>query len=373
MIDEAKHRDLTYDGWIPPPAAGELLKMGGGSTWFHCAHGSNDNGGAVRALLAQDIAPGYVPHQSCRTPAQQAHRRSIRNLRADLLAAEDWMDLSYLKSVLIPILDERLGRSEWMPRMHYNLQPSLAAFPEGTTGFFYVHVPHRAHPIGAQLRFRVVPRPDPAEFAAGHDLRLGDGSRWHRWVPAVVRNPQVRGPEHPFLGILARQGLVARAALELWQAGRGPHIRATGRVPVVCPGAEPFLWDLALTAMAVRVGHGAHAVPVNVRTPFGTSTVRGWNLPYTGACATGRDGAGGSSTAGAVWVELVADPARERYDMRIVRVGECTTRTQIDVSMRVPVPEEGALVVLSRATGRRLWAAAEQVRAESGESLSVQV
>jgi hypothetical protein len=104
--------------------------------------------------------------------------RCVRNLAPDKLAASDWMDLSLRTNTTFNVYDEASRTPGLIQDVRYS--PFRTSFPRGTTGFIYLHMPNSDHPIGAQLRFRVVPEPDPSAFAAGHDLRAEDGTIWSR-------------------------------------------------------------------------------------------------------------------------------------------------------------------------------------------------
>lgn len=75
-------------------------------------------------------------------------------------------------------------------RMRYTLHAgSQLPFPPNTGGFLYFHRPPPGAPdLAGDIRFRVTNDPDPASFAAGHDLQLY-GVPWTKalapWAGAV--------------------------------------------------------------------------------------------------------------------------------------------------------------------------------------------
>ncbi|TBU22075.1 hypothetical protein BD311DRAFT_733500 [Dichomitus squalens] len=53
-------------------------------------------------------------------------------------------------------------------------------FPPNTAGFLYYHIPPYSPPLAGELRFRITPSPDPANFSEGSDLLMEHGVRWTR-------------------------------------------------------------------------------------------------------------------------------------------------------------------------------------------------
>jgi hypothetical protein len=159
-----------------------------------------------------------------------------RNLAPTKLDASDWMDLSLRRIQRINLHDEASDTRGAIRNVIY--RPRRVPFPGHTTGFLYLHVPDPDHPIGAQLRFRVVPEPDPTAFAAGHDLRLEDGTVWTKWLPPILHQ-ETAGDA--LSRIITRQGLVDHAVMNRWRT-TFESSKATGQL--VCPGSEPLTWDL---------------------------------------------------------------------------------------------------------------------------------
>jgi hypothetical protein len=265
IVEPVELEQEDYDGWVPPPTAGELLRKGGGDVAIHVLRESNATASALRALMSTASAEGYVMRgHSCPTLGRVAGwrmLRCIRNLAPDKLATGDWMDLSLQTNTSINVYDEASGTRGTMQDVLYS--PLRTPFPRGTTGFIYLHMPSPDHPIGAQLRFRVVPEPDPAAFAAGHDLRAQDGTIWSRWLPPMLiqQGARVGGA---LARIVAREGLIDRAVVDQWRSGGGTVQRPIGKksgggAPLVCPGSEPFLLNLAVAAPTITLGVGAYA------------------------------------------------------------------------------------------------------------------
>jgi hypothetical protein len=325
VVKPVRPCDGSYDGWLPPPVAGALLKTTGDAVWAHHPNATNANFAAVSALLGT----------SAPTPPAGGLRRRIRNLSPGALAPADWMDLSHMPAAS-PHIGARLANT-----LFYTA-PYGPPFPAGTAGFFYVHVPAPEHPIGAQLRFRLVPSPDPAHFAAGTDLRTPAGRVWQRAVPALVAHPRGAG----LAQILAREGTVPADALRAWRAAR--TMAGTHAQPVACPGAPPFVWDFQRRFQGVALGWGAHAVPVVVRTPFGAL---GRVLPFRGAC-TRPDCAfavADMRRAGSALVRLEEDEARRRFHMVIEDVRAAKTVPGFE---HLVLPEKGVVRLAPQAAAK---------------------
>jgi hypothetical protein len=180
-------------------------------------------------------------------------RHFIRSLAPSELTAGDWGDLSLLGDKMVTVDDKASGKQAAL-RVNYASdggRPVL--FPAGTAGFFYLHMPDSAHPIGAHLRFRLVAAPDPVMFAAGRDLCTPSGAVWARWLPTATR--QAGGAE--LACIAERQGLLPAAAVAHWRAASDVRqLNKAFHLPV-CPGI-PFWWTLSRTSTTLTLGWGAH-------------------------------------------------------------------------------------------------------------------
>jgi hypothetical protein len=214
---------------VPTPVAGELLKTASGDAWTYVLRDGIKSTRALRPLLSNMPAHGYIS-RSMRQRAREGNQiRTIESLAAASLSGTDWMDLSLLKHIKIYYMGQLA--------VYYKDE---TGFPQGTTGFLYVHVPDPAHPIGAQLRFRLVSEPDLAAFAAGHDLHRPNGEVWYRWLPTLVRH---RSGE-AIASLVKRQGIIDSTIVDNWRLTSGalPSMQASS--PLVCSGASPFSLDL---------------------------------------------------------------------------------------------------------------------------------
>jgi hypothetical protein len=269
IVEPVELEQEDYDGWLPPPVAGELLKTAGGEVWTHILRESHATAPSLRALMSGAPTDGYVIRASSHSePADSSGPRPygcVRNLAPDKLAASDWMDLSLQTNTKINVYDHGSGTRGTMQDVRYG-PLRTAPFPRGTTGFIYLRMPGPDHPIGAQLRFRVVPEPNPAAFAAGHDLRAEDGTTWSRWLPPILIQQGARVLGDTLARIVTREGLIDRTVVDRWRSGGGtvqrPIGKKSGRGPgasLVCPGSDPFLLDLAVAAPTINLGVGSCA------------------------------------------------------------------------------------------------------------------
>jgi hypothetical protein len=60
IVEPVELEQEDYDGWVPPPTAGELLRKGGGDVAIHVLRESNATASALRALMSTASAEGYV-------------------------------------------------------------------------------------------------------------------------------------------------------------------------------------------------------------------------------------------------------------------------------------------------------------------------
>jgi hypothetical protein len=263
------------------PVAGELLKTARGDVWMAVFHESHTYTASVRALLSTTTVPvnGYivrVPPLSYAKegmPVGATMLRPIRNLAPAKLAVSDWVDLSLQEYPILNVLDEASGTRRQFKPVTYDSHS--AAFPPETTGFFYVYVPHPEHPVGAHLRFRVVPSPDPAAFDTGHDLRTTDGTVWRYWLPPLMR----RAVGGAIAGIVVNQDLVSRAAVAYWRTGDDTMPKFQKVTPLVYPGSGPIVWNLAKVARPIILGVGAHARKTQIHSPFAYQVARQSAIP----------------------------------------------------------------------------------------------
>jgi hypothetical protein len=252
---------------VSTPVAGELLKTASGDVWTHVLRDGTKSTPALRPLLSNVPANGYISRSMRQRASAGNPIRTIENLAADSLSGTEWMDLSLMKHTKI----------YYMGQLAVDYNDKHTEFPQGTTGFLYVHVPDPAHPIGAQLRFRLVSEPDPAAFAAGHDLHRPNGEVWYRWLPTLVRQ---RAGE-AIASLVKRQGIVDSTIVNYWRSTSGavPFMQTSS--PLVCPGASPFSLDLNINRKCVIMGVGARARVVQITNPF-TRSVQSKIAPFTG-------------------------------------------------------------------------------------------
>jgi hypothetical protein len=266
IIEPVVPKREGYDGWIPAPIAGELLRGPGGDTAIHYLSESTAGIAAFQALLKGTGSSGYIRRwspQQLELRGTSNDRCCIRNLDPATLAETDWMDLSLLEVTPVRFVDTGLEAtmSSLLTHISFGVDNG-GVFPPATTGFFYVHVPDRAHPIGAQLRFRVVAEPNPAVFAAGRDLQTPFGTAWYRWLPGLIFS---KGGA--LASLVACQGLVDASVVKLWQTAPAAAPSASS-IPLSCPGADPLVLNLEVDSPRIVVGAGTRAFSVQVQTPF---------------------------------------------------------------------------------------------------------
>jgi hypothetical protein len=253
---------------VPTPVAGELLKTASGDVWTYVLRDGIRSTAALRPLLSNVPAHGYISRSMRQRACEGTQIRTIENLAPASLSRTDWMDFSLLKYIKI----YHMGQLA----VDYR---EKTEFPQGTSGFSYVHVPDPAHPIGAQVRFRLVSEPDPAAFAAGHDLHTPNGEVWYRWLPTLVRH---RSGE-AIASLVKRQGIIDNTIVDDWRSTSDalPSMKASS--PLVCPGAPPFSLDLNIYRKRITIGVGARARVVSIDSPFARVFRSKSNIaPFTG-------------------------------------------------------------------------------------------
>jgi hypothetical protein len=369
ILGPAPVNDKHHSSRVSTLIAGELLKTASGNVSMHGLHESVPYTTSLRALLSTSMVPadGYIirglPRDKLKAEITGDARvlRTIRNLAPEHLAVTDWMDLSLQAYPLLHVIDEALGTRCLLSQILYTPRRAevRSIFPPGTSGFLYVHVPEPAHPIGAQLRFRLVPMPDPAGFDAGHDLRTPAGMVWQHCLPALVRN----AGGDILAGIVARQGLVSQTVVDRWQSGDNKlkAIRSTSNM--VCPGSEPLVWNLVKDRARVMLGTGARACLAQVSSPFvvkmADNTKR---APFEGDDPCSLEylpSADDTLSSGQVIVRLEENHEKQTYAVRVVEVSNLRVHPLPGRRMP-PTPEQGALVHAS--FGRRLYAMVQEMR-----------
>jgi hypothetical protein len=319
---------------------------------------------SLQALVFGAPTDGYVIRASSHSEPADASRprmqRCVRNLAPATLAVTDWMDLSLQTRMAIHFFDEASGtRGKLDSTVHYSR--SVKVFPQGTTGFVYLYVPDPGHPIGAQLRFRVVSEPNPAGFATGHDLRTADGSIWYLWLPTLMR----QSAGDAFARITTRQGLLPHDVAAHWRVAGGAVQCSRASNVLVCPGAEPFAWDLSKGGVQVILGTGIRARYVTINSPFISSTRPRVALFKGDLPLSLREQTLISSTCiGQALVNLMEEPAKKTFHLHVHKV--MGLQTTLEHNGALSVPEEGATVKLG--SGPRLWKLMQEVR--EGQTLA---
>jgi hypothetical protein len=164
--------DASYDGWVPLPTVGDLLRGPGGQlVQVHIAR----NQSPLAILLQKAPNPGFIsplvgtskhPEDSSRG----RRRHVVFNLDPEKLDPAELLDLSGREEPTVHVLGKVLRLV--YHRHHATPAPYLRVpFPTGTHGFLY------AVEDGA-LRFRMTKDADPSSFASGHDLICPNGQLW---------------------------------------------------------------------------------------------------------------------------------------------------------------------------------------------------
>jgi hypothetical protein len=267
--------DPKYDGYVPAPEEGQLLRAGGGETWLIRLCEGKQSFEALRPLI--DANAGYIEAHTRERYAKGTRLRRLQHLRPDLLVAHDFVDLSDKDSVRIAIDD---GSEDDVMRFTYGGEGGNVPFPVGSRGFWYFH-PGTGGSAAAHLRFRITDAADPAAFEAGHDLLLPSGLPWRQNVVPLVRGEDSRA----LVALLVREGLVPADDIAGWQALS--KLRLSKTSDVLAPGV-PFVLDLTAHSKIVYVVRGAQITSLQCHSPFTVIGDGECIAPYRGERASQR-------------------------------------------------------------------------------------
>jgi hypothetical protein len=110
---------------VSTPVAGELLKTASGDVWTHVLRDGTKSTPALRPLLSNVPANGYISRSMRQRASAGNPIRTIENLAADSLSGTEWMDLSLMKHTKI----------YYMGQLAVDYNDKHTEFPQGTTGF----------------------------------------------------------------------------------------------------------------------------------------------------------------------------------------------------------------------------------------------
>ncbi|EAU85212.2 hypothetical protein CC1G_06228 [Coprinopsis cinerea okayama7 len=139
--------------------------------------------------------------------AEQGHNttRTVSTLDPSKLTPNDYQDFSGLCQPNIRIATATRGKCERLQLVYDKDQYRYYPFPPSARGFLYFHRPPGTPALTSQIRFRLVPEPDPALFDEGKDLVTSDGIPWGVLLPAVL----VRTTFHRLAELVLREGHIS--------------------------------------------------------------------------------------------------------------------------------------------------------------------
>ncbi|KAJ2932351.1 hypothetical protein H1R20_g4747, partial [Candolleomyces eurysporus] len=122
------------------------------------------------------VEPRSAPNSGGRNSKKRVLNRIypiIESLDPEQLTPSGFIRISSHTTRIVP----RFGSSAPRQALHYG---GTLPFPKGSSGFLYFHRPNPCPNVAfGSLRFRIVPRPDPRLFEAGHDLMMkSTGKPW---------------------------------------------------------------------------------------------------------------------------------------------------------------------------------------------------
>jgi hypothetical protein len=180
--------------------------------------------------------------------SQAANKRDVSTLNPCRLTLADVIDLSakasYTRySCRLQLRYITRGTKEFVP------------FPDGTHGFLYF-APGPAHaPLAGEVRFRITPGTDPANFAEGRDLLLPNGLvPWT--IPLVVIFSGSKGAYSHLYEVLTHEDQALGAELVASLHRQSINLRLRRGTPIIHSMGQPFTHDLSNADMCIWVTSG---------------------------------------------------------------------------------------------------------------------
>jgi hypothetical protein len=276
ILEPVRSLDATYDGHIPAPAEGDLVRAPGGQPFALRVIDGKSYAKAAMSLLGSDH--GYVISHREGSFTGRSIRFILRHLSDRSLTTEDFVDLSGLKVADVSVCNGQ-ERRHWDVRYHEYVKedktPCKVPFPTGCRGFFFFYYhPRPASLIRDQIRFRITSSRDPAFFAAGRDLLLPSGMPWKQNIPALFRDER-----SPLQEVLVSDGLVSQQDIDLWRTQYRPAFSAHSDVVSL---RDPFLIDLSKKCRMLSIPHGMKANRYELGLPFCMRLGGKYVYPYRG-------------------------------------------------------------------------------------------
>ncbi|KAG6917286.1 hypothetical protein DXG01_003127 [Tephrocybe rancida] len=171
-----------------------------------------------------------------------SQRTTLSTLNPRRLRVSDFLDLSNILTRSVCYVSDLAQGSP----IAYNNKRFGVPFPPATQGFLYLHHNPSFPPLGAEIRFRLVPSGDPALFETGKDLLGHNGEVWNISVlhlphrkryTSLLRCLQHEGPPE------VAQALIAAARLPVARAYR----------PCLTYLEQPFAMDMSKREMPIHI------------------------------------------------------------------------------------------------------------------------
>lgn len=179
-----------YDGFVPTPEEGSLIKTAWGGGIYKCVIGlSARRIRALAHLMPRDSPSGYVSQSASKQIDRVFRRRIITEVNPERVRSGDFIDVS---GIVYPACYLQDAETCAPFSLYYHTPHGVRRplpFPLGTHGFLYYHRGDPAHLAEAQLRFRVTTDDRQESFATGRDLLLPNGLPWAMSGPALATIP----------------------------------------------------------------------------------------------------------------------------------------------------------------------------------------
>ncbi|KZP06917.1 hypothetical protein FIBSPDRAFT_297373 [Athelia psychrophila] len=271
----------------------------------------------VKDTSLSDALPTFRP---------RALKQSIQTLVSARLRPSDYLDLAGTIHPHISTQDSRFQL------LYAATRGERIPFPPSARGFLYLHAPVEEPKVTWQIRFRVTEHDSPTSFESGSDLLYPNQIPW--FIPLVVLKSD-RGPLFTLRELLVRDGLDVDRLAE-----RSTYRNGSLSKPLIHSLGQLFHVDFQRYKLDVAfVGFGADSKierttgsPLSTKVSSDGNSIR--HRPYAGSALC--------------CFEAHSSPDSTYPDTLALRIKKITTPVTIiepEIAYRIPMPQEGELVM----------------------------
>ncbi|KAH0585799.1 hypothetical protein H2248_007090 [Termitomyces sp. 'cryptogamus'] len=244
--------------------------------------------------------------------------RTISTLVPCRLQPSDFVVLSGRKGICIT---GRHVQSQKRTRIPYFCKRT--PFPANTHGFFYMHINPRLPLVSGQIRFRITPSNDPAQFENGVDL-FSRGEPWNIDIVQIAHSAPLKEQLHCD-GYAKYVQALSSLSLSKCQTRR-----------LLCYLEQPFIADLSHPNQAIGIILRDKIAPVLSFPIMVDRRNYKYVYPYTGRIVVRFERSTLQQHAGGNFLVL-----------RVLKILDPITPADPDYDMYLPMPRVGSLVVVA--------------------------